>query len=354
MSICLVGTRWGRYLGTQLRRFYSGPLLVCGRTWENSRRLAKSLHADECIVGWQHAVARQDVSSLILAVPPHLHAETAIAGAEAGKNIFVEKPLATNVRDADAMIEAGRRNAIVVFAGENIPYRPALQGARKLMDEIGSPRLFLASSLNAVTELSGSQKACGILKDVAVHYVRAVRYLFGEPDTIFATRADPAKEDTSEDNVTLVMGSDAGWQATISCSWQASAGRCPEFIVMGNRGGLRIWPDSDTVDLYSQEPTIRTRWLSRVRPWWLQSLLTSPESQRRRLSIPSQDRMGYQAELQDFLGRVDRGRPDTESAEEARRDLEIVMAGYESLERRAPVNCSVQQDSGGVSLFERS
>jgi predicted dehydrogenase len=94
-------------------------------------------------------------------VPPQLHAETAIAGAESGKNIFVEKPLAMNVEDADAMIEAGRRNEVVMFAGENIPYRPAIQAARKLLSEIGSPRILLASSLYGVAELSAARRHVG-------------------------------------------------------------------------------------------------------------------------------------------------------------------------------------------------
>lgn len=320
--------------------------MVCGRTRENSRKLAKRLGADESIVGWQNAVERRDIGTLILALPPQLHAESAIAGAEAGKNIFVEKPLATNITDAEAMIEAARRNAVVMFAGENIPYRPAIQSARKLIPEIGGPRILIASSLHALTQLRDSQKACGILKDVAVHYVRAVRYLFGEPDTVFAANANPGGGHTPEDNVTIIMSSDKGWQATLSCSWQASAGRCPELIVLGNRGGLKIWPKSDTVDVYSEAPTLRTRLLSRIRPWRLQSLLSSPENQRRRHHVPREDRLGYQAELQDFLGRVQRGRTDTESAQEARRDLEVVMAAHESLRCGVPVSCSVQEDSG--------
>jgi predicted dehydrogenase len=189
------------------------------------------------------------------------------------------------------------------------------------------------------------------MKDVMVHYVRAVRYLFGEPDTIFAVRADHDRAQAPEDNVTFVLASDSGWQATLSSSWQASAGRCPEFIVMGSKGGLKIWPESDSVDVYSQEPTLRTRLVSKVRPWWLQSLLSSPESQRRRVRVRTEDRLGYQAELQDFLRRVQSGQPDTESANEARRDLEVVMAGYESLERRVPVACTVRHDSDGVFTY---
>jgi hypothetical protein len=122
---------------------------------------------------------------------------------------------------------------------------------------------------------------------VAVHYVRAVRYLFGEPDTIYATRADQGKKGTSEDNVSFILGSAAGWQATLSCSWQASAGHCPELIVMGSRGSLKIWPKSDRIDVYPQAPTLRTRLLSRIRPWWLRSLLSSPEDQRYRVSMKS-------------------------------------------------------------------
>src|SRR4051794_23320855 len=99
--LCVVGTRWGHYLGSQLRRFYHGDLAIAGNDLTRARRIGKTLGAATYLQGWEQAVASPDVSAVILAIPPHLHARAAIAAAETGKHVFVEKPLATSVEEAD-------------------------------------------------------------------------------------------------------------------------------------------------------------------------------------------------------------------------------------------------------------
>jgi len=344
MSLCIVGTRWGYFLGTELRRIYSGKLLVCGREPGRTQRIARNLGADDYVVGWETAVRDPAISAIIIALPPQMHCAAAKAALLAGKHVLVEKPLATSLEECDEIIDAARQTGVVLAGGENIPYRPALRRAKQLLADVGEPRLFIASSLH--TASCSNNRSVGILLDVCVHYIRAVRYLFGEPDAVFASRAEQlVRQQPGDDNVTLLLSSRAGWQATLSFSWQASAGVCPEFILAGNRGALKIWPESTTVDVYPVKRTALTRIISGVRPEWLREKLQSPETQRRRIRLPRHDRMGYQAELQEFLNAVAAGKPNVSSAEEARRDLEIVMAAYSSLTSGASADCSVETQS---------
>ena len=344
MAVCLVGTRWGLFLGQELRSFYRGPLVVCGRDANRMQRVARLLGAESVCASWEAALARADVSAVIIAVPPPLHREVAVAALSAGKHALVEKPLATTLADCDAMIEAAERRGVVLAAGENIPFRPALREAKRRLGEIGEPRLLFASALHSAT--GQNHMATGILLDFSVHHIRAVRDLFGEPDTVFASRAASSAAGSTElDNVTLVLGSRAGWQAVLAFSWQASAGVQPEFILSGTRGSLKIWPDSRTLDFYPLEPTGLTRAIARVRPSALQLLLQSPETQRQRTRLARTDRMGYRAELQAFLEAAERGVADVTSAREARRDVEIVMAAYASLESGRAVGCGGEAES---------
>ena len=338
MAVCLVGTRWGQYLGKQLREIYDGPFFVCGRDPERTRRTATLLGAQGALSGWEAAVDHPGITALILAIPAHLHREVARAAALAGKHVLVEKPIATSLDDCDTIIRAAHAAGIVLAVGENIPFRPAVLEAKRLMSEIGEPRLFFGSALH--TANGQNDAGIGILLDFSVHYIRAVRELYGEPDRVYASRAGVSPGGGSaEDNVTLLLSSKKGWQATLVFSWQASAGRVPEFIATGSRGAIKIWPDSSSVDLYPIEPGWWSRMVARLRPSWLQERFVSPEMQRRRFKLPRHDRMGYQAELRHFLDLVQRGRPNLTSALQARRDLEIVMAAYASLECAAPVEC---------------
>jgi predicted dehydrogenase len=59
-----------------------------------------------------------------ICLPPHLHAEVAIAALDAGKNVICEKPIARSLCEADAMALAEARSPGVLFPGLPVPVRP--------------------------------------------------------------------------------------------------------------------------------------------------------------------------------------------------------------------------------------
>jgi hypothetical protein len=73
---------------------------------------------------------------------------------------------ASYFRREAARHEAARRNRVLLFAGENIAYRPAIQKAIAVL-QIRSPRILLASSLNSLEHGSPSQLNSGILFDLS-------------------------------------------------------------------------------------------------------------------------------------------------------------------------------------------
>lgn len=337
MPICLVGTQWGYYLGTQIRQFYGGPLIVCGRDRERTQRIAARLNA-QWVTGFETALRNPDLRAFVLAVPAPLHRQMGLDALREGKHVLIEKPLSVDLESCDDLIKTARESGVVLATGENVPFRPDLREVRRLLPFIGERRLFIASALNSGAR-SGLET--GILLDFTIHQIRALRELFGEPDLVYASSADvSAAGPPAGDNITIVLSSSsAGWQATLTSSWQASAGICPEFIISGTEGAVKIWPQSPAVDLYPCRPSRLSRLVSMVRPSWLQTLIQSPELQRRRIKLPRGDRMGYQAELRSFLQAIDRETPDVSSAMEARRDLEIALAAKRSLESGRPVPC---------------
>src|SRR5215217_3985401 len=78
-------------------------------------------------------LANPAVEAVYIAVPHHLHAPSAIQAAEAGKHILVEKPIATTLADADAMITAARANGVWLSVNFHAQVDPLCRAARDLV-----------------------------------------------------------------------------------------------------------------------------------------------------------------------------------------------------------------------------
>jgi predicted dehydrogenase len=92
------------------------PVVMSGRNAEAVAKVSTECGIDEWVTDWRHLIERSDVDVVDVCTPPGTHAAIIEAAARAGKDVFCEKPLATNYADAvaarDAVVAAGVRHAI--------------------------------------------------------------------------------------------------------------------------------------------------------------------------------------------------------------------------------------------------
>ncbi|MFI6481744.1 Gfo/Idh/MocA family protein [Nonomuraea sp. NPDC050663] len=94
-------------------------------------------HAD-----YRDLLARDDVDMVEVLVPHHLHAPVTLDAMDAGKHVSLQKPMATNLADADAMIARAAERDVVFKVFENFVFYPPVQRAKELVEagEIGEVR----------------------------------------------------------------------------------------------------------------------------------------------------------------------------------------------------------------------
>src|SRR6185312_4398025 len=275
LGVCVVGTGWGSFHCNLLREVNSAAkLFVCGRNPEKTARLAKAVKADDFFLGLDQAVADPRVQALIVALPHDLHRSAAEQIAAAGKHALIEKPIATNLADADAMILAARQAGTILMIAEDMHFRPAINEAVKRIfaGEIGEPLYFFGHAAGVRRPRGWAAQAermgGGVLMDMGVHYVRALRLLLGEPESVIASRAMQVDTKISgEDNVQLIFSNSVGWDAHLILSWASARGHLPDIIVAGEKGTIHLWPGTSYIDLYPQDPPLIPRMLSLVRPY---------------------------------------------------------------------------------------
>ncbi|MFI2200431.1 Gfo/Idh/MocA family protein [Streptomyces sp. NPDC020192] len=149
---------------------------------------------------WREVAADPRVQAVSITAPNFLHREIGVAMAEAGKHIWIEKPVGLTAGDARAVADAVAKAGVQGTVGFNYRNAPAVETARELIasGEIGTVthvriRLFsdyAAHPQGALTwRYERGRGGSGVLGDLASHGVDLARYLLGE---ITALTADTA------------------------------------------------------------------------------------------------------------------------------------------------------------------
>jgi predicted dehydrogenase len=164
---------------------------ICGRE-------AAGVQAARAQLGWQHAATdwREVVESPLIDIvdigtPNHLHAEMAIAAAQNGKHILCEKPLALNVKEAEAMLTAAQKAKIVHMICHNYRRIPAIALAKKMIGEGAVGKIFHFHARYAQDWLADPEfpinwrlqketSGSGTNGDINAHIIDLGRYLVGE------------------------------------------------------------------------------------------------------------------------------------------------------------------------------
>lgn len=144
---------------------------------------------------YEALLARGDVDAVLIATPHADHCPQVIAAAKAGKQVLVEKPMATSVADCTAMIEACERAGVRLEVIQTQRFRGAMWRTRKLIADgaIGKVRMFEGRSLFTdyvvgSSPWAGEDLHGGAFLDTGVHFFDLMRFLLGEnPVSIFST-----------------------------------------------------------------------------------------------------------------------------------------------------------------------
>jgi len=106
---------------------------IAGTNEQRTRRAAEVLGAHFWTIKYDELITHDDVDVVIVASPPHLHAEMALAALRANKAVFLEKPLATSLADGLELSEESRRRHVPATIDYVMRYSPLYQAAKAIV-----------------------------------------------------------------------------------------------------------------------------------------------------------------------------------------------------------------------------
>jgi predicted dehydrogenase len=198
-----------------------------------------------------------EVDIIYIILPNSMHAEYTIRGAKAGKHIISEKPMATSVKDCEAMIEACKQANRKLMIGYRAQYEPfnlkAIEMARG--KELGELKFINADhgrhldpkdpadQWRMKKDLAGG----GSLMDIGIYSLNAARYLTGEEPIelsamMHSTPGDPRFKEV-EENTTFMLRFPSGVLA--NCSSSYSYRDTKRFRVFGSDAWLELDPATE-------------------------------------------------------------------------------------------------------------
>lgn len=107
---------------------------VCSRREEKVKAFAAQWGYASYETDWRKLIARDDIDAVDICTPNHLHAEIAIAAAQAGKMVLTEKPLARTLDESKAMVDAVTKAGVANTVWYNYRRLPAVTLAKKIVE----------------------------------------------------------------------------------------------------------------------------------------------------------------------------------------------------------------------------
>lgn len=278
---------------------------------------------------WRQMLREADVDVVAVNVPNALHAEIAVAALRASKHVIVEKPIATTLADADAMVEAARVHRRWLMVDQTQRFDPVHETAHKILQRgalgritqvrgrLGhaGPQYWAGTRRTWLTDRSVA--GGGALMDVGIHIADLLRWLSGKQVKRICCQAMRAKRMTVEESASALVEFTDGASGSFEASWMTRPYEVSTTFY-GERGTLRT-------TIGSAHP-VAVQWCRRH---------GDPNQQRGRTSyprVPSSSRRGGAYPY--FMACVAKGRRPFISGEEARASLEVILAAYESARTR--------------------
>jgi predicted dehydrogenase len=279
---------------------------VSGHRLDRATDFARRYHVERVTTDWAALCAEPDVDLVIIGTPNSLHAAQAIHASDHGKHVLVEKPMATDIADADRMIDAAVRAERTLAVGHMWRYHPDVIALRDRIaaDEFGALVRTHGWGVHAGWGPSGwfTDRALaggGALIDMGIHAIDTARFLLGDPTPVRVSASIGVgcfgDYDVDDDGLVVVDWSNEVRSSIEFGWWQPKLGGLEaDTEVHGTRGAGRIW-----------------------------TMPLPPPADYVHCSVPM-----YAAQLADVASACRSGAAPTASAEVGRTALAIVEAAY--------------------------
>ncbi|MGA8753594.1 Gfo/Idh/MocA family protein [Candidatus Deferrimicrobium sp.] len=234
IAIAVVGCGyWGPNL---IRNFSALPQClvryVCDKDGKRLAHMKQLYPQVEATADFGKVVGDGDVNAVVVATPVHLHYELAKKSLEAGKHVFVEKPMTQTSEQGNDLVQLAAKKKLTLMVGHTFIYSAPVRRIREIVrsGDIGEIQYISSRRLN----LGLFQKDINVAWDLAPHDISIILHLLGTPPISVNCQGKAHINKDIEDVTNMSLNFDNGGFATIHSSW-LDPNKVREMVIVGSK-----------------------------------------------------------------------------------------------------------------------
>jgi predicted dehydrogenase len=248
---------WSDVLADAIKRSGKLKIIACFSRSEDKRRKFAEKYGCRASESYEAILADPEVEAIVNTTPNDVHLPTTRAAAEAGKHVFLDKPIANTVSDGRAIAECCRKAGVVLALGYQRRRESHFRWIKREIDGGAFGKLVNAEAnisrdrLGKIDLNSWRYQAAGmpggVMLQIGIHYTDVLEYLIGPIKAVSGNFVRLVLPGDNPDVASLVMEHENGALSTLNASY-ASASEYYLMNIYGKEasayydmhGGLRV------------------------------------------------------------------------------------------------------------------
>ncbi len=261
LGVAVVGTGfWGKNHARVYKELASTELVaICDASAERAKSIANQFSV-KAYTNSAQMLRNEAIEAVSICTWSTSLAKEALKALNAGKHVLVEKPMATNVKQAERLVDAAEKNGLHLTVGFLMRFIPGLQHIREAVanKKLGELVCVTAKRVSQWPERIGD---VGVVKDTAIHDIDIMRYISSkDPITVYA-KTGSMRHKKFEDYAQIMLTYEDGKTAFIESNWLTPY-KTRTLTVTGSEAIMRL--DYITQELWIEDA--KESWQPRY-PW---------------------------------------------------------------------------------------
>ena len=261
LGVAVIGTGfWGRNHARVFKELEETELLaVCDINAERAKNVAKQFGV-RAYTSMGKLLKNKDIEAVSICVWSLNLAKETLKALKAGKHVLVEKPMATNVKQAEKLLETAKEEKLHLSVGFLMRFIPGIQHMKNAIEDKTIGNLVCATA-KRVSEWPERIGDVGVVKDIAIHDIDITRYLFGEEPIAVYAKTGSMKHKKFEDYAQIMLTFEGGKSAFIESNWLTPY-KTRTLVVTGSKAIMKLDYITQELTIEDAKKTIQPRY-----PW---------------------------------------------------------------------------------------